>query len=981
MSSALMINSSPNSIQLRLGFKYRKSSFAYIRTTNRVLCNVNRQIRLYVGASSASGAKEGEPSSVVSGNSWTKKNSSNDAFSGWIDDNVSGESELPQQQKPGRGGIVAAGVAGVILAAGLTLTCLYLSKRNASAPKPDMESLTAQQETLLSSDDHSDNFEQVGNEEIIPRPDEGIPQDDTNGDSMTGIIKDSSSSPDTTEATFERSVDNFSGETSLIQNVESPTSHTDDLNNTSTQEDLPEVSDVSVPSSSNLSLQKNSELVNDFTDSSNLADSEVDPAAALPESILESQNNQVSINLDNPPFSNVNSTNLNPDIQKDDSTVDFSSSFNGPIPNESLALDRSVKPELAEMPSSSMEFEDVTETETLSNREDHVSSKMVQVPSEVINFPLEGHNINENGLSDTIPNPVFSDSYINEPNTTTEIDGGTSYFEPLVPDSVSSAGIPAPSLVSAALQVPPGKVVVYGVVDQVQGQALAALQVLKVIEADVQPGDLCTRREYARWLVSASSALSRNSMSKVYPAMYIENVTELAFDDITTEDPDFASIQGLAEAGLISSKLSRNDLFQTSDGVQDPFLFFPESPLSRQDLVSWKMALEKRQLPEVDKKIVYQCCGFIDIDKINPDAWPALVADQSAGEQGIMALAFGYTRLFQPYKPVTKGQAAIALSTGEPADIVSEELARIEAETMAETAVAAHTALVAQVEKDINLNYEKELTMEREKIDAVEKMAQEARMELERLRAEREDEQNSLMRGRAAVESEMQVLSSLRREVEEQLQTLMSDKTEISFERERINKLRKEAESENQSITRLQYELEVERKALSLARAWAEDEAKRAREQAKALEEARDRWERQGIKVVVDDDLREDANAGVTWLSAGKESTVDAAVSRGESLVSKLKTFAGEISGNSRLVIERIILKITTIISSLKEWASNSARKAGELQGITVSKASASVQELQHSASNLSLAVKEGAKRVAEDCRDGVERISQKFKA
>lgn len=30
----------------------------------------------------------------------------------------------------------------------------------------------------------------------------------------------------------------------------------------------------------------------------------------------------------------------------------------------------------------------------------------------------------------------------------------------------------------------------------------------------------------------------------MYPAMYIENVTELAFDDITPEDPDFPSIQG-----------------------------------------------------------------------------------------------------------------------------------------------------------------------------------------------------------------------------------------------------------------------------------------------------------------------------------------------------------------------------------------------------------------------------------------------------
>nr|GEV11404.1 hypothetical protein [Tanacetum cinerariifolium] len=88
--------------------------------------------------------------------------------------------------------------------------------------------------------------------------------------------------------------------------------------------------------------------------------------------------------------------------------------------------------------------------------------------------------------------------------------------------------------------------------------------------------------------------LERSTMSKVYPAMYIQNVTELAFDDITPKDSEFSSIQnearylnfldiyilrcavacfgmnyfaihisngfrssGLAEAGFISSKLSR----------------------------------------------------------------------------------------------------------------------------------------------------------------------------------------------------------------------------------------------------------------------------------------------------------------------------------------------------------------------------------------------------------------------------------------
>lgn len=38
---------------------------------------------------------------------------------------------------------------------------------------------------------------------------------------------------------------------------------------------------------------------------------------------------------------------------------------------------------------------------------------------------------------------------------------------------------------------------------------------------------------------------------------------------------------------------------------------------------------------------IYQCCGYIDIHRINPDAWPALVADLSSGGQSITALAFG----------------------------------------------------------------------------------------------------------------------------------------------------------------------------------------------------------------------------------------------------------------------------------------------------------------------------------------------------
>lgn len=100
--------------------------------------------------------------------------------------------------------------------------------------------------------------------------------------------------------------------------------------------------------------------------------------------------------------------------------------------------------------------------------------------------------------------------------------------------------------------------------------------------------------------------------------------------------------------------------------IKTPYLHC--SPVSRQDLVSWKMALDKRQLPEVDRNVrnekyltvhnpllksvsyayvnaLSQCLlkasGYIDIDRINKAAWPALVADLGAGDQSISALAFG----------------------------------------------------------------------------------------------------------------------------------------------------------------------------------------------------------------------------------------------------------------------------------------------------------------------------------------------------
>lgn len=158
-----------------------------------------------------------------------------------------------------------------------------------------------------------------------------------------------------------------------------------------------------------------------------------------------------------------------------------------------------------------------------------------------------------------------------------------------------------------------------------------------------------------------------------------------------------------------------------------------------------------------------------------------------------------------------------------------------------------------------------------------------------------------------------------------------------------------------------------------LLRAWAEDEAKRAREQAKALDEARDRWERQGIKVVVDNDLREEAEAGATWLTAGKQFSVEETIERSENLVDKLKKMADEVSGKCKNTINRIIEKIVLLISNLK-------KKAGELKEAAKSKLDSSLHGVQNTSARFTSTVKESVKRAAGDWKEGVERLSQKFK-
>ena len=166
-----------------------------------------------------------------------------------------------------------------------------------------------------------------------------------------------------------------------------------------------------------------------------------------------------------------------------------------------------------------------------------------------------------------------------------------------------------------------------------------------------QPAKNITRREYARWLLAAYNVMHANNPTK--QIRLAATTSKPVFRDVSTTDPDFGAIQGLAEAGIIPSPLS---------GDSTEVIFQPNAPLTREQLILWKVPLDIRQaLPAANLESVKQTWGFQDTAKINSKALRAILADFQNGDRANIRRVFGYTTLFQPRKPVTRAEAAVAL--------------------------------------------------------------------------------------------------------------------------------------------------------------------------------------------------------------------------------------------------------------------------------------------------------------------------------
>ncbi|KAF8399178.1 hypothetical protein HHK36_015043 [Tetracentron sinense] len=383
------------------------------------------------------------------------------------------------------------------------------------------------------------------------------------------------------------------------------------------------------------------------------------------------------------------------------------------------------------------------------------------------------------------------------------------------------------------------------VADSTQLEALSVLKKLKILEDDVKADELCTRREYARWLVKANSLLERNLKHRIVPSILLSGSVVGAFDDVSTEDPDFCSIQALAEAGIVLSKLSGNNssFFELDDSKgQGRVDFLPERFITRLDLINWKAQLEYPFMPGIEEKISRTKVDFMDVKGISSDASRELFMDMLAGDKSILRKVFGQSKRLQPSKPATKAQAAVALTSGRMTEAIHTELSRLVVENSLRQAEIEEIRSELLLRGEIQRFWDEKLNKQQARGLVVERDFLAAVHDLEQEKVVREKSLSDYLKETAALDCQKQLLLSLKEEVNEMSKRLMCERANFMVEQQTLEAKLIDLQSKQEGMFDAKSILEAEKEALRILRSWIEDEARKSQARAKVLEEVRRRW-------------------------------------------------------------------------------------------------------------------------------------------
>ncbi|OMO90187.1 hypothetical protein CCACVL1_07479 [Corchorus capsularis] len=360
------------------------------------------------------------------------------------------------------------------------------------------------------------------------------------------------------------------------------------------------------------------------------------------------------------------------------------------------------------------------------------------------------------------------------------------------------------------------RIVVPVALDSTQLEALSVLKKLKIIEDDVRADELCTRREYARWLVRMSFLFERNPKHRIVPSIALSGSEAAAYDDVGAADPDFESIQALAEAGIMPSKLSSRITGPDGSKGQEGINFSPDRYISRQDLINWKALVDYDFEPRVIEQISRTKIDYMDLKEISPDLSPGLFIDMLAGERSILRKVFGQSKRFQSNKPSTKAQAAVALTSGRMTEAISNELLKLETESSSRRVEMKEIKSELLEKGDIQRFWDQKLDEERTCGLELEKLYYSALQDLEQEKIVQEKWAAESLKEKAAMDCQRQLVSSLKEEVAEMSERLASERTMYVMEQSKLQDMLHGLQTKQEGIFDSKSILEAEIEALRI---------------------------------------------------------------------------------------------------------------------------------------------------------------------
>jgi len=173
----------------------------------------------------------------------------------------------------------------------------------------------------------------------------------------------------------------------------------------------------------------------------------------------------------------------------------------------------------------------------------------------------------------------------------------------------------------------------------------AALGILDSTTGAFKPNAPISRAQFVRWLVKANNVYFKDTPGK---QIRLAKTGPAQFVDVPVNNPDFAYIQGLANAGYVIGT--------------DKTHFAPHRILTREELVAIKAPVDEGGDIKMDTGMAeFDLQKYSDVKKINKHYVAAVAEDGTVRTTQNISRIWGALRALSPQKPITRSEAAIAI--------------------------------------------------------------------------------------------------------------------------------------------------------------------------------------------------------------------------------------------------------------------------------------------------------------------------------